>query len=161
MARTLVASTLLLGAVMVSGCDSGIGTGSDADNVSLPMPDKPAFITDTMKIAQKTVYLWNDGSGCKLQLGEKGKTWWLKPTASCYFIKSPGSQRAQVYQYDVNTRILAVVGTPTGEGECGREVQGLLVNAAGHIRLSERVLEGSVYCAGNGLDNFQYTLFAP
>lgn len=159
-AFSMRACVLMLSAFVLTACDVVDGT-DEADQVSLALPEKPAFITDTTKIAQKTLYLLNDGSGCKLQLGEKGKTHWLKPTASCYFVKSPGSQRAQVYQYDANTRIIAVVGTPTGQADCGREVQGLLVNAVGHVRLSDSLLQGSVYCAANGLDNYQYTLFMP
>lgn len=143
-----------------------------ADNTRLIIPERQesSYITDQLKLAGKTLFLWSEDSGCKLQITSgRGKqaegSHWLKPMAPCYFIKSPGSHNVQVFRKDKTTRIIAVVGTPAKVSKnasaqrCGREVQGVVMNGHGKITFSERVVSGSVYCAESGLDNFQYSLF--
>ena len=151
----------------LASCDKS----GDEDKSALVIPEREekVFVTDQASVAGNNLFLWNEGNGCQLQVntqgGKVGTKEWLKPTASCYFIKSPGSQNVQVFQQDKTTRIVAVVGTSvvtkgdSGNQRCGREVQGLIVNSRGKVRASDRILSGSVYCADKGLDNFQYSLF--
>ena len=127
--------------------------------LSLPERTIAPHVSDQVTVAGKTLALWDDGGGCKLQVGQAAPAMWLKPTAPCFFIKSPGTQQVQLYQHDKTTLIVAVVGTPAKGERCGQEVQGLIINNKG-VHLSTYVSQGSVYCAGQGLYNFQYNLFA-
>lgn len=160
--RAIVACFL---AVLLIACD-----GHDAvvqQTLPLPEREESAYITDQVYVAGNSLSLWDQDGGCQLQVskesqGAKVKTQWLKPMAPCYFIKSPGSQKVQVFRQDKATRIVGVLGTSMPQKSakrCGREVQGLMINGHGNVRLSDRVLSGSVYCAESGLDNFQYSLF--
>lgn len=126
--------------------------------LSLPQRSDAAHTSDYFSIGGKEWVLWNDGGGCKLAVG-KGEGIWLKPMAPCYFIKSPGRQAVQVFRLDKGTQVVAVVGTPVQKNRCGQEVQGLIVRN-GEVTLSSYIMQGSVYCADQGLQNFQYSLFA-
>lgn len=158
---------LLLGAL--SSC---VACDQATDDTRLIMPERQetSYITDQVKLADKTLFLWSEGSGCKLQITTRHHKQaednrWLKPMAPCYFIKSPGSQNVQVFRKDKTTRIIAIVGTPAktkkspSAQRCGSEVQGVIMAGRGKITFSERIVSGSVYCAESGLDNFLYTLF--
>ena len=159
-------SGMLWIAMTLVACDEPPGARASKD---LPLPERVGgrFVTDQLAMAGKDLFLWSDGGGCQLQESVKGRQQgdarWLKPTAPCYFIKSPGTERVQVYQHDKNTRVVAVVGTPVPDqkpgGRCGTDVQGLIFNAAGSVRLSENTRSGSAYCAEQGLDNLEYSLF--
>ncbi len=137
---------------------------------ALPVPKQPTstYVTDQAELAGQVVSLWYEDTGCRLQIRQQGKQQgtkkWLKPGAPCYFIRSPGSDRVQIYQHDKTIQVIAVIGTPVEVKQsvqrCGREVQGLIINSAGEVTLSKHVHSGSIYCANQGLDNFQYSLFA-
>ncbi len=167
MAGTLIHPLIIacLG-ILLAGC------GADRDQQTrkvLVVPERTAqtYELDQLRVAGQDLSLWYEDGGCKLQVVAKGKPQgekrWLKPTAPCYFVKSPGTQRVQVYQRDKTTRVVALVGTPVASkkpgGRCGRELQGLIVRGNGTVDLSENIQSGSVYCADQGLDNFQYSLF--
>lgn len=128
--------------------------------IDLPIPkpiDKP-IRTDVVNATGKTLTLWDDASGCKLQINEQAAEW-IKPTAPCYFMRSPASDKPQVFQKDRDTRVMVIVGTPAGKkARCGLELVGLVIKGK-QVTVSENIRRGSVYCADNGLDNFQYTLF--
>jgi len=143
------------------GVDAVAGTGQ----LQIPRRQEATFISDHARVGDMALNLWDEGGGCRLEAGsrEDGKVW-LKPMAPCYFIRSPGSDRVQVFQRDKTTRILAVVGTPVTSKarprrRCGRQVQGLIMDGRGQVTASGTVLDGSIYCADKGLDNFQYSLF--
>lgn len=144
--------------VLMSACDDQT-TPPQNQPLSLPERTIVPHVSDQVTVAGKTLALWDDGGGCKLQVGRAAPTTWLKPTSPCYFVKSPGTNQVQIYQHDKSTTIIAVVGTPAKGERCGQEVQGLVMNAKG-IHPSTYVAQGSVYCAGQGLYNFQYNLFA-
>lgn len=138
------------------------------ESLALPEREESAYITDQVYVAGNSLSLWNKDGGCQLQSSKDGQknskvsTQWVKPMAPCYFIKSPGSDKAQVFKQDKATRIVGIVGTAIPQKSakrCGREVQGLMINGRGNVRLSDRILSGSIYCAESGLDNFQYSLF--
>jgi len=136
---------------------------------AFPVPERPSahYITDQTEIAGRMLALWYEDTACKLEIKRQGKPigdkQGLQATAPCYFIKSPGSDRVQVYQHDKNTRVVAVVGTPVKtkqpDKQCGQALQGIVIDG-GDIRITRNVRRGSVYCVDSGLDNFQYSLFA-
>lgn len=152
-------------AILLTACDSPESVVQQP--LSLPEREESAYITDQVYVAGNSLSLWDQDGGCQLQVSKdnqnaKVKAQWLKPMAPCYFIKSPGSHKVQVFQQDKATRIVGVLGTTTqreSAKRCGKEVQGLMINSRGNVRLSDRILRGSVYCAESGLDNFQYSLF--
>jgi len=173
----------LLASVLLIGCgeqneshlldsrkaQGGPDTAAGARQLKIPQREEDTFITDHARVGDSTLNLWDEAGGCRLEQGgsatvrESGKVW-LKPMAPCYFIRSPGSDRVQVFQRDKTTRILAVVGTPVisknrPRRRCGRQVQGVVVDGRGQVAASSTVLDGSIYCADQGLDNFQYSLF--
>lgn len=128
---------------------------------SLPLPERPVaskYITDQASVAGISLVLWDEQGGCRLQVGKAAPEAWLKPIAPCHFVKAPGRQDVQVFQQSKASRIVAVVGTPTSKPRCGQEVQGLIVEGSA-VRLSTYIMQGSVYCADQGLQNFQYGLF--
>lgn len=149
---------------LLVACDSGSQNGG---GLSIPERRDDMYITDQLQLANNTLTLWNNGSGCQLLVESYARSGelklWLKPTAPCYFIKSPGTNKVQIFQHDKSTRIIAVLGSKVSSkreaSRCGREVQGVLVGRLGQVGLSNRVLSGSIYCADQGLDNFQYSLF--
>ena len=144
----------LLGMV---GCDEHKSV-TPQESLTLPQRLNEPYVSDQTTIGGKHFVLFDDGGGCRLQV-QKQEAKWLKPTAPCFFIKSPGSDRVQVYQHDKTTQIVAVLGTPAKGNRCGQEVQGIVIKG-NEIRLSTYVSQGSVYCADSGLYNFQYNLFA-
>ena len=162
-------SVFLLVLGLLGGCDSG---DNQQAREALLVPERIAdtYVTDQMEIARQVLNLWFDEGGCKLQISVKGKEQGerrlLRPKAPCFFVKSPGTERVQIYQQDKTTRIVAVLGTPVAappksqDQRCGRELQGLIINEQGAVKLSTNVQAGSVWCAGSGLDNLQYTLFS-
>lgn len=135
----------------------------------LPVPERAlnVYVTDQVSIAGQDLALWYNSGQCQLQV-TKGKstkqTLDLKLKAPCYFMKAPATDRVQVYQRDKNSRVLAVLGTPveasTVAKRCGTEVQGLIMNTAGAVRLSTTRRSGDSWCADQGLANSQYELFA-
>lgn len=138
------------------------------EQLSLPEREESVYITDQVYVAGRSLSLWNQDGGCQLQVSNSSgqnantSTQWIKPMAPCFFIRSPGSDKLQVFQQDKATRIVAVLGTTVQQNStkrCGREVQGLLINSRGKVSISDRILSGSIYCAESGLDNFQYSLF--
>lgn len=156
LARTL--TTCLLGAVLLlAGCDSA----QQQDNRPLALPERleQPHVTDQATVGGLALALWDDGGGCKLQVGKAEAAVWLKPMAPCYFIKSAGAQQAQVFRHDKTTLIVAVLGTPAKGKRCGQEVQGLVLHG-GAVTPSTYIMQGSVHCADQGLHNFQYELFA-
>lgn len=146
----------LLAACLLSAC----GEQQQPEEQVLTLPDRPdgPYVTDQTTAAGSHLSLWDDGGGCKIQIGKAEPQTWLKPTAPCHFIKSPGRNTVQVFQQDKTTRVVAVVGTPTSKQRCGQEVQGLIIKG-GEVTLSSYIMQGSVYCADQGLQNFQYSLF--
>ncbi len=151
----------LLSAILACGLGGCERQSTTPQNQPLSLPERSnaPHVSDQAVVAGKALVLWDDGGGCKLQVGKAEPTTWLKPTAPCFFIKSPATEQVQVYQHDKSTVIVAIVGTPAKGDRCGQEVQGLLLNAKG-VKPSIYVAQGSVYCAGQGLYNFQYNLFA-
>ncbi len=160
-----------IGTCLLLGCLVACDSPESVVHKPLPLPEREesAYITDQVYVAGNSLSLWNHDGGCQLQVSSEHKNakadkQKLKPMAPCYFIKSPGSQKAQVFQQDKVTRILGILGTAVQQKQnstkrCGKEIQGLLINHHGKVRLSDRVLSGSIYCAESGLDNFQYSLF--
>lgn len=156
-------------ATLVTAC--GDSTLSKTPVLTLPERDESVYITDQASLAGKALSLWDEEGQCTLKWSvlagnnkQTGAVSGLAPVAPCYFIKSPGTQNAQVFRQDKTTRIVAVLGTPvTGQDSagkrCGRKVQGVIISGRGKIRLSEYVLQGAVYCAENGLENSEYVLF--
>lgn len=129
-----------------------------AVELTLPKPvDKP-ITTDFMSLNGQELVLLDDGGGCKLKVGKQTANW-IKPTAPCYFMRSPFADKVQVFQKEKGVKVVAVVGTPAGKkARCGLELQGLIIRGK-QVQLSENIQRGSLYCAPNGLDNFQYSLF--
>lgn len=148
--------SLLLMALL--GCDAN---NKEPEHQALVLPKhlNTPHVSDQVTAAGLVLALWDDGGGCKLQVGKAKATIWMKPMASCYFMKSPGSSQVQVYQHNKTTSIIAVVGTPVKGQRCGQEVQGLVLKN-GTATPSAYVMQGSVHCADQGLQNFQYDLFA-
>lgn len=146
----------LLGVLLV-----GCGDKAPSESIVLALPKHPeqVHITDQTHVAGIDLVLWNHHGGCQLQLGKGKPPVWLKPMAPCHFIKSPGRDQVQVFRLDKTTQIVAVVGTPTQQWRCGQEVQGLVINGS-HVKPSTYLMQGSVHCADQGLQNFQYSLFA-
>lgn len=156
MAHTLnyLAVTLLV--LPLLGCEPD----KQPENQTLILPERleTPHVSDQTTAAGLSLVLWDDGGGCKLQVGKKEPAIWLKPMAPCYFMKSPGTQQVQVYRHDKTTAVVAVVGTPVKGKRCGQEVQGLVLKA-GAATPSGYIMQGSVHCADQGLHNFQYELF--
>ncbi len=157
MAGTLngcVAAVLLL--PLRLGCERG----KQPQNETLVLPERleSPHVSDQTTAAGLRLVLWDDGGGCKLQVGKAEPGIWLKPMAPCYFIKSPGTDQVQVYRHDKTTGVVAVVGTPAKGERCGQEVQGLILKG-GTATPSSYIMQGSVHCAAQGLHNFQYDLF--
>jgi len=138
----------------------GCGGEPESDSRTLTLPAQPerVHVTDQAHVAGLDLVLWNHSGGCQLQLGKSQPSLWLKPMAPCHFIKSPGRDQVQVFRLDKTTQIVAVVGTPTQQWRCGQEVQGLVISG-GQVTPSAHIMQGSVYCADQGLQNFQYGLF--
>jgi hypothetical protein len=145
----------LLTCVLLAACD---GEKQEFKSLPLPTASMAEHTSDYFSLGGKEWVLWNDGGGCKLTVG-KADGIWLKPMAPCYFIKSPGRQEVQVFRLDKGSQLVAVVGTPTQKNRCGQEVQGVMLRN-GNVTLSSYIMRGSVYCADQGLQNFQYGLFA-
>lgn len=145
----------LLITCLLSACDE-----QKPEEHALQIPDRPdgPYVTEQATAAGLHLTLWDDGGGCKLQVGKGETPMWLKPMAPCHFIKSPGRNAVQVFQQDKTTRVVAVVGTPASKQRCGQEVQGLVIKG-NEVTLSSYLMQGSVYCADQGLQNFQYGLF--
>ncbi|QTR50233.1 hypothetical protein [Candidatus Thiothrix anitrata] len=141
---------------LLLGCSSK--PESDSRALTLPVQPEQAHVTDQVQVAGLDLVLWNQSGGCQLQLGKSPPSVWLKPMAPCHFIKSPGLNRVQVFRLDKTTQVVAVVGTPAKQWRCGQEVQGLVISG-GQVTPSAHIMQGSVYCADQGLQNFQYGLF--
>lgn len=169
-------SRLLLFSMVISlqsACGDSASDSAESPVLTLPERQESVYITDQTELSGMALSLWNEDGGCRMQLSEvRGARTedneqvrrWLKPMAPCYFIKSPGTQKVQVFRQDKTTRVIAVLGTPSrselSSGKrCGREVQGVRVAGHNQVSFSEYILSGSVYCADSGLDNFQYSLF--
>ena len=146
---------------LLGGLLAGCGDNPEPESKALALPAQldQAHITDQARVAGLDLVLWNQGGGCQLQSGKAQPPVWLKPMAPCHFIKSPGRDQVQVFRLDKTTQIVAVVGTPAKQWRCGQEVQGLVING-NHFKPSTYIMQGSVYCADQGLQNFQYGLFA-
>lgn len=136
-------------------------------NLTIPEPSSSIYITDQIKIAGQDLTLWFDTGRCQLQAMHpkfKVEPIWLKAKAPCYFVKSPGADAVQIYQRDKTNRVLAVVGTPDGKEpkgkRCGTEVEGVVLDANGKMRVSNSLRHGKRFCADQGLDNAQYEIFA-
>ncbi|MGB3918759.1 hypothetical protein J9253_12810 [Thiothrix litoralis] len=158
MARPLMLSggtTLLLVALL--GCEPDKAPENQV--LALPKHLNTPHVSDQTTAAGLSLVLWNDDGGCKLQVGKAKPTVWMKPMAPCYFMESPGSSQVQVYRHNKTTSVVAVVGTPVKGQRCGQEVQGLVLKG-GTATPSAYVMQGSVHCADQGLQNFQYDLFA-
>ncbi|EIJ35878.1 hypothetical protein [Thiothrix nivea] len=140
----------------LAGCDSG----SQPQQRPLALPERleKPHVTDQAQAGGLHLALWDDGGGCKLQVGQTEPSIWLKPMAPCYFMLAAGGQRAQVFRHNKTTLVMAVLGTPAKGKHCGQEVQGLIIN--GGVKPSTYIMQGSVYCAEQGLQNFQYDLLA-
>lgn len=129
-----------------------------AVELDLPKPEDKPVTTDFVSLNTHELTLLDDAGGCKLQVAQQ-EAIWIKPTAPCYFMRSPFADKVQVFQKEKGVQVLAVVGTPAGKKErCGLELQGLIIRRK-NVQLSENIQRGSIYCAANGLDNFQYSLF--
>lgn len=158
MAGSLISSSsVALLALLLVACESK----QQPENQVLTLPEhlNAPHVSDQTTAAGLALALWDDGGGCKLQVGKVKPAVWLKPMAPCYFMKSPGSEQVQVYRHDKTTSVVAVVGTPAKGNRCGQEVQGLVLKN-GEVTPSIYVMQGSVHCADQGLHNFQYDLFA-
>ncbi len=131
------------------------------NNQALVLPERLAtpHVTDQTQAAGFALVLSDNGGGCQLQVGKTAPPVWLKPMAPCYFMKSPGAANVQVYRHDKTTAVVAVVGTPVKGNRCGQEVQGLIIKD-GAVTPSAYLMQGGVHCANQGLQNFQYDLFA-
>lgn len=145
---------VLLWCLLAAGCSRD---EPEIRPLPLPAPVQGNHVTDQMQVAGKTLVLWDEGGGCKLQVG--GQSLWLKPMAACHFIKAPGRQEVEVFRLDKTTQMVAVVGTPTQKSRCGQEVQGVILRG-NEVKLSTQVMRGSVYCADQGLQSFQFGLLA-
>lgn len=158
----------LSGLFLLSACDQDqTKSGQMTQDLAVPERTAEVYVTDQISIAGQNLSLWFDGGRCQLQTQHpklKIEPVWLKPTAPCYFMKSPGTDHVQVYQRDKTSRVLAVIGTPTEQKDkaqrCGQAVQGVVLDAAGTVRLSHTTRNDAVFCAGQGLDNLQYEIFA-
>lgn len=157
MAHVLSKACLL----MAGGCLAACGGDSGTEQRSLELPARleTAHVTDQVVVNGQSLVVWDDGGGCRLQVGRSAPEVWLKPMAPCFFLKSPGTDTVQVYRHDKATAVVAVLGTPAKGNRCGQEVQGLRVRADG-VTVSSYVMQGSVHCADQGLHNYQYSLFA-
>lgn len=162
--RWLSLSSLLL----VVACDKETNNSQFiTQNLVVPERNTPVYITDQVTLAGQAISLWFDHGRCQLQVDHpklKRGPFSLQPNAPCFFIKSPGTETVQVYQRDKVSRVLAVVGTPTtptaSTQRCGTEIQGIVLNAAGTVSVSNTLQRGSLRCADQGLDNAQYELLA-
>ena len=153
---------VLVGLLLLVGCNKQSPDSQQPAQQAeaLPLPqrlDKP-YVLVQFALGGKDLVIWDEGGGCKLKVGKEQTEFWLKPTAPCFFIRSPASERVQVYQHDKHTQVVAVVGTHVKGERCGQEVQGIILDKQ-DIRLSTYVMQGSVYCASQGLHNYQYGLF--
>lgn len=148
--------SILLLVCLLSAC----GDDAEREEQKLSIPDRPdgPYVTDQATVAGLNLTLWDDGGGCKLQVGKAKPQTWLKPMAPCHFIQSPGRASVQVFRQDKTTRVVAVLGTPTQKHRCGQEVQGLIIKG-NEVQVSSYIMQGSVHCADQGLQNFQYSLF--
>jgi hypothetical protein len=144
-------------AVLLAACEP---QKSPEQPQALVLPERldAPHVSDQTTAAGMALALWDDAGGCKLQVGKAAPNVWLKPTAPCYFLKSPGADTVQVYRHDKTTAVVAVVGTPVKGNRCGQEVQGLVLKG-NTATPSAYVMQGSVHCAEQGLHNFQYDLF--
>jgi hypothetical protein len=148
----------MVACLFLGACDGG-SKAPESQALDLPARLDAPHVSDQTVVAGQVLALWDDGGGCKLQVGKAKPELWLKPVAPCFFMKSPGTQAVQVYQHDKTTFIVAVLGTPAKGERCGQEVQGLRVKG-GKVTLSTYIMQGSVHCAAQGLHNYQYGLFA-
>lgn len=167
-------STLLMPSLGLSCCLWLVACQEDqpkptliTQNLSVPERIAPVYLTDQLTLADQVLSLWFEHGRCQLQVTHpklKLAPVDLQPHAPCFFIKSPNTDTVQVYQRDKVSRVLAVVGTPTAEASnaqrCGTEIQGVVLNAAGTISLSNTIQRGRLVCADQGLDNAQYELLA-
>lgn len=161
MAGLLGRFSLVMGLSLLAACDYSAPIEpktSDQQPLALPQTLENPHVTDQTVVAGKVLAIWNEGGGCKLQVDKDTNPIWLKPMAPCFFMHSPSSDKAQIFQKDKYTFVVAAVGTPTKGERCGQEVQGIVVKRDAVI-LSAYVMQGSVHCAGQGLHNFQYSLF--
>lgn len=152
---------MMFGLITLVACDYSAPVEKQATNqqpLALPQTFDSPYVTDQTSVAGKLLAIWSDSGGCKLVVGKETTPLWLKPTAPCFFIHSPSSDKAQVYQHDKTTFVVAVVGTPTKGERCGQEVQGIVIKR-NNVLLSTYIMQGSVHCAAQGLHNFQYSLF--
>ncbi len=160
--------TFLLIAAGSTACDQP--NSMALNTLAIPERAETVYITDQIYVAGNSLSLWtqaSDGGGCQLQVAQdksqhNSSQQVLKPMSPCYFVKSPGSDKVQIFQQDKTTRIIAVLGTGVKDDaaqRCGSEVQGLIIDRNGKVRLSDHLLQDKVYCAAGGLDNFQYSLF--
>lgn len=155
LARPLICAVVSV--LLLTACESE----RQPDTQALVLPERFAtpHVTDQAQAAGLALALSDNGGGCQLQVGKTIPPVWLKPMAPCYFMKSPGAAQAQVYRHDKTTAVVAVVGTPVKGNRCGQEVQGLIIKG-GAVTPSAYVMQGSIHCADQGLQNFQYELFA-
>ncbi len=171
MARQLHSLILLicLGmALLLVACqEEQVKSPQMTQDLKIPERLSPIYMTDQVNIAGQVLSIWLNTGRCQLQAKHpklKVEPIWLKSKAPCYFVKSPGTDSVQVYQRDKTNRVLAVIGTPSQETavgkRCGTEIEGVVIDAAGKMRVSNVMRSGTVFCADQGLDNAQYELFA-
>ena len=113
----------------------------------------PPVQTDTVNVNGLELTLWDNNGAC--QISDAKETLYLKPMSPCHFVRVAGA--LQLYKKGTTT-VIATVGTPVKEARCGQEVQGILINN-GSITISQKIGQGSIFCADKGLDGFHFSLF--
>lgn len=153
---------------LLSGCQEEPAKSKQiTQNLIVPERTSPIYLTDRVLLAGQELSLWFNTGSCQLRTKHPKLTLeptWLKVKAPCYFVQSPGTNTVQVYQRDKISRVLAVLGTPDDKEpsakRCGTEVEGVVLDANGKVRVSNGLLSGKHFCADQGLTNTDYELFA-
>lgn len=133
--------------------------------------DMQLNITDQAIVDGYELLVTDENKNCQLRVKHKGedKVFPLKPEPPCYFLRRGGEKQQSVAYKDVEVlNTLIVMGTPLssdnrkkwdidGEMICGELAQGVLIKNE-QVTVTDKILEGGVFCRDTGSDekNFWY-----
>ncbi|MBK8453251.1 MAG: hypothetical protein WAQ53_10295 [Thiofilum sp.] len=125
--------------------------------LALPPMDSKPYITDQYQLPTGlVVQLWQEQGQCQLQIGQHAKQV-LALQAPCRFMRSPATDKVQVFKADRVIRVVALVGDVINK-DCGNAVRALIVRG-NSVHLADKTLKQGSYCVSRGLENAHYVQF--
>lgn len=123
----------------------------------LPSMDSNPYLTDQYQLPTGlVVQLWQEQGQCQLQIGQQAKQE-LALQAPCRFMRSPATDKVQVFKADRVLRVIAMVGEALNK-DCGNAVRGLIVRG-NSVQLAPKILKQGSFCVSRGLENAHYMQF--